>query len=243
MATVATNKDRLLELKVGSADEKLLLINGLGGHESVSSLFSFSLDLMSEKPSDVKPDDLLGQNTTITLNRDGGAPRFFNGIVSRFSMTGRDERFTYYHAEVVPWLWLLTRTSDCRIFQDMTVPDIVKKILNDMGFRDIKDSLSRTYTKWDYCVQYRETDFYFISRLMEQEGIFYYFTHETGKHTLVLGDAPQANPSCPNQGQARYELADDARAEAGPLDPSRPQLPVARQDARGLAADPHEGRQ
>ncbi len=89
----------------------------------------------------------------------------------------------------MPWLWFLTRTADCRIFQTMTVPDIIKQVFRDQGFTDFKDSLSGTYTAWENCVQYRETDFNFVSRLMEHEGIYYFFTHENGKHTLVLADS------------------------------------------------------
>ena len=89
----------------------------------------------------------------------------------------------------MPWLWFLTRTSDCRIFQEKTVPDIIKEIFRDHGFTDFEERLSGSYRTWVYCVQYRETDFNFVSRLMEQEGIYYYFKHENGKHTLVLADS------------------------------------------------------
>ncbi|MCX6637162.1 MAG: type VI secretion system tip protein VgrG, partial [Acidobacteria bacterium] len=102
-------------------------------------------------------------------------------------------RLTNYKALVVPWLWLLTRTSDCRIFQEMTVPDIIKKVFRDHGFTDFDDRLSGSHRSWEYCVQYRETDFNFVSRLMEQEGIYYYFTHENGKHKMVLADSKSAH--------------------------------------------------
>ena len=95
-----------------------------------------------------------------------GDSRYINGFISRFAQTGSDARFTYYRAEVVPWLWFLTRTADCRIFQNMTVPDIITKIFKDLGFTDFKNRL-RTFEPRDYCVQYRETDFNFVSRLME----------------------------------------------------------------------------
>ena len=97
----------------------------------------------------------------------------------------------------MPWLWFLTRTADCRIFQSKSVPDIIKGIFRDYGFTDFKDSLSGTYTAWDYCVQYRETDFNFVSRLMEHEGIYYFFEHDNGKHTLVLADSSSAHESFP----------------------------------------------
>ena len=97
---------------------------------------------------------------------------------------------------VRPWLWFLTRTADCRIFQEMTVPDILKKVFADHGAADFKFELTGTYRKWTYCVQYRETDFNFVSRLMEQEGIYYYFRHTDGQHTLVLTDSTSKHTTC-----------------------------------------------
>ena len=87
-----------------------------------------------------------------------------------------DRRYGVYRAELRPWLWFLTRTSDCRIFQHKTVPDIVKEIFREQGFTDFKDALTSSYREWDYCVQYRETDFNFVSRLLEQEGAYYYLS-------------------------------------------------------------------
>src|SRR5262249_10819469 len=118
----------------------------------------------------------------------------------------RDHDFAYYHAEIVPWFWFLTRTSDCRIFQEKQVPDIITQIFAEHGFQDFKLNLYGSFTPRDYCVQYRETDFNFISRLMEQEGIFYYFQHENGKHTMVIANSAVAIEDCPNQESVRYEL-------------------------------------
>src|SRR6185369_13212090 len=98
-----------------------------------------------------------------------------------------------YRCTIVPWFWFLTRKAACRIFQEKTVPEIINSIFKELGFTDVKDELtSGIYRKWEYCVQYRETDFNFISRLMENEGIYYYFVHENGKHTLHLVDDPGA---------------------------------------------------
>ncbi|WP_141699357.1 type VI secretion system Vgr family protein, partial [Candidatus Thiosymbion oneisti] len=91
-------------------------------------------------------------------------------------------------ATLVPWFWLLSRTTDCRIFQDRTVPDIVKEIFREHGYIDFQEFLVEPHHRWNYCVQYRETDFAFISRLLEQEGIHYFFRHEHDRHTLVLAD-------------------------------------------------------
>ncbi len=99
-------------------------------------------------------------------------------------LTGHGQ-FAGYRVSLRPWFWLLTRTSDCRIFQNHTVPDIIKQVFRDLGFSDFEDSLSGSYREWEYCVQYRETSFDFVSRLMEQEGIYYYFRHEKARHVLV----------------------------------------------------------
>jgi type VI secretion system secreted protein VgrG len=125
----------------------------------------------------------------VRLMLDDDGKRFFHGYVSSFSQTGMVGNFFQYQAVLRPWLWFLTRTADCRIFQNMTVPDILKKVFRDHGFTDFDESLSGSYRTWEYCVQYRETDFNFVSRLMEQEGIYYYYKHEESKHTLVLADS------------------------------------------------------
>ena len=125
-------------------------------------------------------------------------------MVSRFSEAGQDERFAYYRMEVVPWLWLLTLTTDCKVFQGKTVPDIIEAIFKEWQGKYSQIVQFRKQAQWqlsrklDYCVQYRETDFNFISRLMEEEGIFFYFKHEDGKHTLVLADDASSLPACPN---------------------------------------------
>ncbi len=115
--------------------------------------------------------------------------RYFNGFVTRFSFLGmRGPHYGIYRATLSPWLWFLTRTADCRIFQNQKVPEIIRNIFSEHGLTDFKYRLSDDYRQWEYCVQYRETDFDFVSRLMEREGIYYYFIHENGKHTLVLAD-------------------------------------------------------
>jgi type VI secretion system secreted protein VgrG len=117
-----------------------------------------------------------------------GGTRYFNGFVTRFSYLGAHGRYHLYQATLGPWLWFLTRVADCRIFQKLTVPQIIERVFDERGFTDYRKALSGDYRQWEYCVQYRETDFNFVSRLMEQEGIYYYFEHEDGKHTLVLAD-------------------------------------------------------
>lgn len=176
--------------------EDVLLFHNMSATEQLGRLFQFNLDLLSEDP-EIKLQDILGQSVTVRSLRPDGEIRFFNGIVSQFSQAGSHGNLFVYQATLRPWFWFLTRTADCRIFQNKKVPDIIKEVFRDQGFSDFEDGLSGTYREWENCVQYRETDFNFISRLMEQEGIYYYFKHEDGKHTLVLSDSISAHDTVP----------------------------------------------
>jgi len=180
----------------------VLLPQELNGREGISQLFCFQLHLLSENKS-IKYEDIIGKNVTITLKHSDGKKRYINGHVSRFVQGRADDRFTHYEMEVVPALWFLTRTGDCRIFQNKSVPDIIKEVLQQKGVQQ-KASLTGSYQPREYCVQYRESDFTFVSRLMEQYGIFYFFEHENGKHTMVLADASTAHKACPELSKVRY---------------------------------------
>lgn len=171
--------------------EDALVFRRMVAAEHISQLFSFEVDLLTARPK-IDYDAMLGQDMTVRLRLDSGE-RHFNGFVTSFAHTGSQGRYSLYRAVLRPWLWFLTRTRDCRIFQDMTVPDIVRSVLRDHGFTDIKDGLSGSYQPWEYCVQYQESDFAFVSRLLEHEGIYYFFTHKNGSHTLVLGDGVGAH--------------------------------------------------
>lgn len=197
-------KDRFLNLQTTLGDDKFLL-RAFSGHEGISQLFHFHLDLLSEDPA-VSFDDIVGQNVSFSVRlADTSKARYFNGYVSRFTQLPGEERLTHYEAEIVPWLWFLTRTADCRIFQNKSVPDIVEQIFKDLNFSDYQLQLRGTHTPWEYCVQYRETAFNFVSRLLEQEGIYYFFKHENGKHTLILADSPSAHDPCPDQARIMFE--------------------------------------
>ncbi len=206
-----TQDNRLITIKTPLGDD-VLLLTSFRGTESISSLFSFELELISENHNIVFK-DIIGKNVTISVVLADGESRFFNGIVSRFSQgrgggeEGDESRFSNYTAEVVPWCWLLSRTSDSRIFQEISVPDIVEKIFKEKSLPDYKLQLHGTYEKRTYCVQYRETDYNFIARLLEEEGIQYFFEHEDGKHTMVIADAPAENKPCPKQETARYQTS------------------------------------
>jgi type VI secretion system secreted protein VgrG len=175
----------------------VLLLQELNGYEGISRLFSYDLDLLAYDNDSISFSDIVGQKVSIALQLPDGSPRYISGFVSRFTQGETDERlFTHYRAQVVPWLWFLTRQADCRIFQNMAVPDIISKIFDPFGFKDFKLNLKSSYSELEYCVQYRETSFNFVSRLMEEFGIFYYFDHTTqGKHTLVLADQSSNLPA------------------------------------------------
>jgi type VI secretion system secreted protein VgrG len=184
-----------------------LLLRSISGQEAVSQLFRFQLELLSEEDA-IDFNGIVGKSVTLHL-QTVDSERRINGFISRFSQSGRDERFTHYQAEMVPWLWFLTRTADCRIFQHKTAPDIIKAIFDELGFTDYELRLYNSYRSRDYCVQYRETDFNFVSRLMEEEGICYFFAHDKdgAKHTMVLGDDAAAHKPCPGQEKARCDFS------------------------------------
>jgi len=184
--------------------EDALLLRSFQGQEALSRLFTFHLDLVSEDAS-IKYEDIVGQAVTVRLSLADTSQRYWNGYVSRFVQADRDSKVAVYHATMVPWLWFLDQTTDCRIFQGKTAPDIIKQIFKEYGYNDFALRLYGDFVKRDYCVQYRESDFNFVSRLMEEEGICYFFEHENGKHTLILANDPSSHKACPNQPTARYE--------------------------------------
>ena len=182
-----TQNNRLVQVDSPLGGD-VLLLQSMDGSEELGRLFHYELDLTSEDRA-IKFDQLLGKPMGLTLELHDGGKRYFHGIAcSCRQLTGHGQ-FAGYRVSLRPWFWLLTRTSDCRIFQNKTVPDIIKQVFRDLGFSDFEDSLSGSYREWEYCVQYRETSFDFVSRLMEQEGIYYFFRHEKTRHVLVLADA------------------------------------------------------
>ena len=170
----------------------VLLFRRMSVKEELGRMFEIQLDLLSLQ-GDISLSDLLGKGITVTLHLPAGGERYYHGLVSRFVQEGMMGRFYEYRVILRPWLWFLTRSADCRIFQNMNVPDIIKQIFAAEGFSDFRGSLQNSYNAWEYRVQYRETAFAFVSRLMEHEGIYYFFEHENGKHTLVLCDDPSAH--------------------------------------------------
>jgi type VI secretion system secreted protein VgrG len=156
------------------------------GTEEISTLYALDIDLLSESKS-IDPKALLGKTATLEIEMDGGGKRYIDGIVTRFGMQGQDFSRYSYRLLLRPWFWLATRKTNFKIFQFKSVPEVIDEVLGVYGY-PFEKKLTRAYRSWDYCVQYFESDHNFLSRLCELEGIYYYFTHSSGQHTLVFAD-------------------------------------------------------
>ena len=202
---------RFIEALTPLAPEALLF-HAMSGVEALSTLFEFNVTLVS-KQINIAPKALLGQDITLAVEtEDDGPKRHLSGLVTRFAFTGRHKAYHIYQATLRPWLWLATRRSDSKIFQQKTVPDIVDEVLKPYGFQT-KRALTATYRTWDYCVQYHETDHQFVSRLLEHEGIYYYFEHSAGKHVLVLCDGLSSHQPLAPRSSINYAGLDAATVD------------------------------
>ena len=200
--------DRLIRMTQGPLGAGEVLLTSFSGREAISRLFQFQIEFVSTK-LDLKASDLIGKDVTIEIDRqdvDGNAetPRYFHAYISRFAAGGvadygdNDVQYRTYRAELVPWLWMLTQTARCFLYfpekEDKTVYEIIEAV-----FKRAQGELSLQAAEFDlsgisdlqqrkvkHCAQYRETDFNFVSRIMEQFGAYYYFKHEDGKHTLFV---------------------------------------------------------
>jgi len=199
----ATQIERPFRFKTPLGEDALLL-ESFTGEERVSTPFRFVLQLLSDDPNiDMK--GLLTKPAVLSIKLEDDSERHIHGILNRIKLVeAGDDGKAMYQAEMVPWLWFLTIYSNCRIFQNKSVPDIVEQIFKDRGFSDYQLKLQGSYQPREYCVQYRETDFNFVSRLLEDEGIFYFFEQTEDKHKLVLADDKSTFKACPHKGKARY---------------------------------------
>jgi type VI secretion system secreted protein VgrG len=197
-----------------------LLLEKISGDEALSELFHLQLEMLAEKGTAVPFGELLGRPLTVTIRRrDGSEARHFHGIVSRLSQGPQvrgvqQDTFIRYQAEVVPALWMLTKNVQSRIFQGLSVPAILSQVLRDQWQIDVRFHIQGDYHPRDYCVQYRETDFAFVSRLMEEEGIYYFFEHRADGHTLVVANTPSFHPLLPQPSTVPYQEDTTKRAQA-----------------------------
>ena len=209
MTPTYTQAGRQLTIETPLGPDTLLL-TALRGHEAISEPFSYELELLAERGAEVPFDRILGQETTVTMKAAFGEKRYFSGLVKAFAQCGRDETFVKFRAEVVPKFWLLQKQVRSRIFQTLSVPDILRQVLAGL---EVKYDLLADYYERDYCVQYRESDFDFASRLMEEEGIYYFFTHSQNGHQMVLSDKGNGHPDVPGDSSILFEPASGGMRE------------------------------
>ncbi|WP_085316758.1 type VI secretion system Vgr family protein [Derxia lacustris] len=186
-----------------------LLLDALEATEGISELFSITLHMRSADTA-LDAAKIIGKSVTVTVQVQDAPARYFNGIASRFVHTGGDREFAHYTAELVPTAYLLTLSRDRAVWQNKSASDIVKSVLGTYGVT-VSDKLTGSYSAIEYCVQYDETAFEFVSRLMEAAGIFYFFTFASGAHTMVLADAASAHASCTNAATLRFLPETDER--------------------------------
>jgi type VI secretion system secreted protein VgrG len=204
-----TQAERYIRINTSLGDD-VLLLERFEGVEAVSMPFEFEAAMLTEGDS-IDISGLLNQPIVVTVRLPDDSERNFHGYFNRIEEveSGLDGLLAY-RGHMVPWLWYLSLFEDCRIFQNKSALDIVKQVFKDRGFTDFTDSTTGTYPVREYCVQYRETDLNFVSRLMEEEGIFYFFQHTPDKHTLVLADAATAFAACAGQSAAAYDTSPGA---------------------------------
>ncbi len=180
----------------------VLLLNGFTGQEAISRPFSFQLQCVAENAKKVPFEGLLGQKITVEIALPGGSKRWINGSCHRVAQGGRDATFTRYLLDLVPEPFLLSRKTQSRIFQHLSIPDILKKVLKGL---DVTWEIKGTFQPRDYCVQYRESDFAFASRLMEEEGIYYFFKHSDSSHSMVVANTPGSHSDVPGKTSLIFE--------------------------------------
>jgi len=182
--------------------ENELLLKSFSGSEGISTLFGYRLEMVAENKTKVPFDAILGQKLTVHLQLPDESETHLNGLCVRFAQAERDATFTLYEAEIVPDVWKLTRKAQSRIFQRLTVPEILKKVFK--GY-EVDWQLNEKYEPRDYCVQYRETDWNFGARLMEEEGIYFFFEHSDGSHKMIASDNALEHPKLQGENKFIYE--------------------------------------
>jgi type VI secretion system secreted protein VgrG len=183
-----------------------VMFHSMGGIEGLSQTFAYEVDVVSMR-SDITANKLLGEPVTVhlELNDEAAQVRHWNGRVTRFEyLETDDDGQSFYRLTLRPWLWQLGLTTNWRVWQHLTVPEIATRVFQERGFEDFENALTETYEQREYVVQYGETDLQFVSRLLEREGIYYFFRHDDGKHTLVLADSPQAHHDAPTCASLPY---------------------------------------
>jgi len=191
-----------------------LQFHRLSGREALSQPYSFDIDLLGGHNA-IDPKAMLGKDATVAIKTEHGEMRYLGGIVCGFGFFREGDRHRFYKMRLRPWLWLATRRSDYRIFQDLSVPEIIAAVLERYGY-PLEQKLGRSYRRWDYCVQYGESDFAFVSRLCEHEGLYYFFRHEVGQHVLVFADdIASSHGPLPGGEEVRFHVDEKAGMTGG----------------------------
>jgi type VI secretion system secreted protein VgrG len=173
MAAELTQEHRIASLDTPLGENVLVAVR-FEGTEGISELFDFRIEARS-KQAGIDFDQAVGKNCSLTFKTYQKKPdRIFNGVLVQAQGLGAQADIFSYRLILRPWLWLLSRTSDCRIFKGKA-PAIIERVFTDRGFSHFRDGTSGSFPELEYCVQYRETDLAFVSRLMEQHGIYYFF--------------------------------------------------------------------
>jgi len=186
-------ENRLVRMK-GPLDAKKMVLLRAEVDEGLSQIGKSDIQFISPD-HDIKLSDVVGKRMSLEIDDEEGNTRYWQGYCSHCAYEGKFGGQALYRAEMRTTLWFLTLGNNCRIFQEMTPLEVIKQVLKEAKVTDIKDSTTATYGQRVYIVQYRESDFEFISRLMEEEGIYYFFTHDATKDTLVLADSSSAHKS------------------------------------------------
>lgn len=206
MASELTQDSRIASLETPLGKDALVAVR-FDGAEGVSELFEFRVEALSEQ-SNVDFDKAIGNNCSLTFKSYADPDRIFNGVLVEAQGLGAQAGLYLYRLTLRPWLWLLQRTSDCRIFENQTAIDIIKKVFSDRGFSDYRVATTGSFPQLEYCVQYRETDLAFVCRLMEQHGVYYFFEYQKDKHTLVLADAKSSHKPAPGHAKIPFIAAE-----------------------------------
>ena len=197
--------DRLMQFS-SSLGKDVLLIESLDGAEGISRLFEFQVELLATVDTKIDPVSIIGSKVCVTLAlNDVQGSRWINGIVASFEQCAGDNEFDVYKARIVPSMWQLTLSANCRVFQNKTVLDIVKSVIGEYGL-SVSDQTSNSYKPVDYCTQYSESDFHFVSRILEESGIFYWFEHSDQDNKIMLGDSRNAYQNCALSSSVPYAL-------------------------------------